>query len=189
MQEILTCKPKVEFFELDNQKQIHFICYCIERKEHRKENNSNKLTYFPARIQNVLHEADSCRTDVLREPKSFCIHWITDLLLINLSLIYYNLITDNDEEARRLYKSTRVLCWIMTQGVNHKYRAVHVKATWAKRCNHYIFMSDQADSELPALKLNASLGREHLTAKTMQVSAGGIYGNFSVTKKTKLAIF
>ena len=70
--------------------------------------------------------------------------------------------------AQKLYTKVRVLCWVMTAGSNHRTKAMHVKATWGKRCNKLLFMSDQNDSELPAIKLNVQTGREHLTAKTMQ---------------------
>ena len=52
--------------------------------------------------------------------------------------------------------------------MNHKSKAQHVKATWGKRCNKLLFISDADNAELPTIKLNVSHGRDHLTAKTMQ---------------------
>lgn len=71
--------------------------------------------------------------------------------------------------AKYLYDKVRVFCWVMTQEVNHKDRAIHVKQTWGSRCNKLVFISDADDSSLPAVNANHGLvGRDHLTAKTMR---------------------
>ena len=46
-------------------------------------------------------------------------------------------------EAARLYQKVRVVCWVMTRPETHQKKAMHVKATWGKRCNKLIFMSSQ----------------------------------------------
>ena len=55
----------------------------------------------------------------------------------------------------------------MTAPKNHQEKAKHVKETWGKRCNTLIFISSEADSSLPAIKLDVPEGRDHLWAKTI----------------------
>ncbi|CAL1532604.1 unnamed protein product, partial [Lymnaea stagnalis] len=40
--------------------------------------------------------------------------------------------------------------------------------TWTKRCNVVVFISSDRNDSFPTVGVNASEGREHLTAKTMQ---------------------
>ncbi|XP_059148646.1 glycoprotein-N-acetylgalactosamine 3-beta-galactosyltransferase 1-like [Physella acuta] len=75
---------------------------------------------------------------------------------------------DDDLLAKELYSKVRVACWIMTSPTNLRSKAIHVKNTWAKRCNLVLFMSSVADPEFPAVGLDVPEGRDHLTAKTMK---------------------
>ena len=75
---------------------------------------------------------------------------------------------DNDSVAKDLEKRIRILCWIMTGPQNLDKRAIHVKKTWAKRCNTLIFISSTTNISFPTIGLDVPEGREHLTGKTMQ---------------------
>lgn len=48
---------------------------------------------------------------------------------------------ENASIAQQLHREVRVLCWVMTNPSNHKSKALHVKRTWAGRCNKVLFMS------------------------------------------------
>ena len=77
-------------------------------------------------------------------------------------------LVDNDFVAKDLEKRIRILCWIMTGPQNLDKRAIHVKKTWAKRCNILIFISSTTNISFPTIGLDVPEGREHLTGKTMQ---------------------
>ena len=81
---------------------------------------------------------------------------------------YTHYISDDDSIAKELAKKVRVLCWVMTSPQNLMKKAAAVKETWAKRCNVMLFMSSVSNSSFPAIGLNVSEGRGHLTAKTMR---------------------
>ena len=64
------------------------------------------------------------------------------------------MVSDNDDVARSLFERVRVLCWIMTSPENHKVKAVHILATWGKRCNKIVFVSEKDDkSGLPIMQV------------------------------------
>ena len=75
---------------------------------------------------------------------------------------------DDDTVAESLRQSVRVLCWVMTTPDNHMSRAVHVQATWGRRCNVLLFVTEKDDvGALSVMTVDVATGREHLTAKTM----------------------
>jgi glycoprotein-N-acetylgalactosamine 3-beta-galactosyltransferase len=70
--------------------------------------------------------------------------------------------------ATALNRAVRVLCWVMTTPDNHLSKAVHIQATWGRRCTKLLFVSEQEDTgALSAIRVDVEAGREHLTAKTM----------------------
>lgn len=75
---------------------------------------------------------------------------------------------DNHTLAEQIKKEVRLLCWVMTNPNNHKAKARHVKRTWGKRCNILLFMSSEADEQLPTVKLNVSEGRDNLWMKVKE---------------------
>uniref|UniRef100_A0A914Q2T4 Uncharacterized protein n=1 Tax=Panagrolaimus davidi TaxID=227884 RepID=A0A914Q2T4_9BILA len=70
------------------------------------------------------------------------------------------------EVSQALKQSVRVLCWIMTGLNNTESRAIHVNATWAPRCNKYVFITSKPGYGLPTVDLNVTEGRNYLWAKT-----------------------
>ncbi|KAH9524969.1 Glycoprotein-N-acetylgalactosamine 3-beta-galactosyltransferase 1 [Bulinus truncatus] len=72
----------------------------------------------------------------------------------------------DDTVARKLKDKVLVLIWVMTAPSTLKTRGQAVKDTWAKRCNKVLFFSSEADPSFPAIGLNVSEGRDHLTAKS-----------------------
>lgn len=75
---------------------------------------------------------------------------------------------DDDKLAKELEKKIRVLCWVMTSPQNLEKKAVHVRTTWAHRCNKLVFISSKNDTEFPTVGIDVPEGREHLTGKTMK---------------------
>ncbi|TGZ62359.1 hypothetical protein CRM22_007484 [Opisthorchis felineus] len=63
-------------------------------------------------------------------------------------------------------RSIKLLCWIATMPPNHETKAVHIKATWAPRCDRYMFMSSVNSKDLPSIAAVQTEGREFLWEKT-----------------------
>ena len=68
--------------------------------------------------------------------------------------------------AQILFDEIKIVCWVMTYPDNHDKKAIHVKATWGKRCNKIIFMSSKNDSSLPSIDLKVVESRKTLWGKT-----------------------
>ncbi|XP_058062191.1 glycoprotein-N-acetylgalactosamine 3-beta-galactosyltransferase 1-like [Anopheles bellator] len=75
---------------------------------------------------------------------------------------------ENSSLAQQLQREVRVLCWVMTNPSNHKKKALHVKRTWAGRCNKILFMSSQKDPLIDSIALPVGEGRNNLWAKTKE---------------------
>ncbi|WAQ94677.1 LOW QUALITY PROTEIN: C1GLT-like protein [Mya arenaria] len=56
----------------------------------------------------------------------------------------------------------------MTSPQNLHKKAVHMRATWAHRCNKLIFISSVTNDSFPTVGIDVPEGREHLTGKTMK---------------------
>ena len=59
----------------------------------------------------------------------------------------------------------KIFCMITTRVENHKRKAVHVKNTWAKRCDQFLFLSSENEPYLPAIKVCDKDDRSHLWCK------------------------
>lgn len=55
--------------------------------------------------------------------------------------------------AEKLEQKVRILCYVMTDSTKHKSHAAHVKATWGKRCNKLVFISNLTDETLPSVDI------------------------------------
>ncbi|KAL4222089.1 Core 1 synthase [Mactra antiquata] len=75
---------------------------------------------------------------------------------------------DDSKIADHLKQRVRVLCWVMTCADNLQSKAVHVRNTWAQRCNKLVFISSENNASFPTIGLDIPEGREHLTGKTMR---------------------
>ncbi|KAL5112107.1 Glycoprotein-N-acetylgalactosamine 3-beta-galactosyltransferase 1 [Taenia crassiceps] len=69
-----------------------------------------------------------------------------------------------DEMARKV----RVFAVILTMPTSKETKAVHVKATWARRFNGYVFISSEKDTHLPSIRAVSNEGRDMLWEKTRQ---------------------
>lgn len=62
----------------------------------------------------------------------------------------------------------RLLCWIMTDPDDLENRVVHVKNTWAKRCDVTLFFSSKEDKDFPAIGLDVAPGRGNIAVKSRE---------------------
>uniref|UniRef100_A0AAG5D8A7 Glycoprotein-N-acetylgalactosamine 3-beta-galactosyltransferase 1 n=1 Tax=Anopheles atroparvus TaxID=41427 RepID=A0AAG5D8A7_ANOAO len=70
---------------------------------------------------------------------------------------------ENASLAQQLQREVRILCWVMTNPSNHKKKALHVKRTWANRCNKVLSASGLS------VHLPASSGRGGLVFKVLEI--------------------
>ncbi|KAI0211647.1 Glycoprotein-N-acetylgalactosamine 3-beta-galactosyltransferase 1-A [Lamellibrachia satsuma] len=92
-------------------------------------------------------------------------------------------VTD-DIIANELSKKVRILCWIMTAPQFLQTKARHVRATWGRRCNVLLFASDYENRNFSTIDIHVQPGRDHLTAKSMQVCKTR-FNKFQMAKWTR----
>ncbi|VDK76254.1 unnamed protein product [Dibothriocephalus latus] len=68
--------------------------------------------------------------------------------------------------AEELATKVRIYCFILTVPAAKKVKAVHVKATWARRFDKFVFISSEDDPTFPTLKAVDTESRKHLWLKT-----------------------
>ncbi|XP_059489913.1 glycoprotein-N-acetylgalactosamine 3-beta-galactosyltransferase 1-A-like [Neocloeon triangulifer] len=96
---------------------------------------------------------------------------------LNISIIDQLFMDSRAQQSKIIYEQVRVLCWVCTSSKSHT-KSAHVKATWGRRCNKVIFISEAEDEFLPTVKVDAPPGREGLWAKTVE-AFNHIYENYS----------
>jgi hypothetical protein len=64
----------------------------------------------------------------------------------------------------------KIFCMITTTYANHETKAIHVKNTWAKRCDGLLFLSSENNSTLPAIKICGEDSHDTLWCKVSIVS-------------------
>jgi hypothetical protein len=69
----------------------------------------------------------------------------------------------------------KIFCMITTTYANHETKAIHVKNTWAKRCDGLLFLSSQNNSTLPSIKICGKDSRRKLWCKVSIVCANHFF--------------
>ncbi|XP_059178833.1 glycoprotein-N-acetylgalactosamine 3-beta-galactosyltransferase 1-like isoform X2 [Physella acuta] len=75
---------------------------------------------------------------------------------------------EDESTSRKLADDVRVLVWVMTSPSHLPVQAKAVKDTWARHGQLVLYFSSIDNKTFPAIGLNVSEGRGHLTAKTMK---------------------
>ncbi|CAB3359216.1 Hypothetical predicted protein [Cloeon dipterum] len=73
------------------------------------------------------------------ESLSRLVHKALDLNGSIIEQLFYEMQTQRNQ---KLFEEVRILCWVCTSA-NTANRSVHVKATWGRRCNKIIFISEE----------------------------------------------
>ena len=77
----------------------------------------------------------------------------------------FSYITGN--KAKRATRP-RLLCWILADPNLLHTKVIHQKQTWAKRCDKLLVMSSKQNDTFPAIGLNVTTGRNHITSKVLE---------------------
>uniref|UniRef100_A0A7E4V6J9 N-acetylgalactosaminide beta-1,3-galactosyltransferase n=1 Tax=Panagrellus redivivus TaxID=6233 RepID=A0A7E4V6J9_PANRE len=75
--------------------------------------------------------------------------------------------TANEFVSDLLFKNVRIFCFIINTKNGTELKAIHVNATWAKRCNKHVFVSALEEYDLPTLDLGLSENRSALFPKVV----------------------
>nr|CDS29437.1 glycoprotein N acetylgalactosamine [Hymenolepis microstoma] len=75
-------------------------------------------------------------------------------------------IFNNSKSAKKQEIPVRIYAIVITSPAGKNKKAVHVKATWAKRADGFTFISSEEDKDLPAIRATDKEGRSVLWEKT-----------------------
>ena len=127
-------------------------------------NQQNMHKHLPSEVNHNIALDDVTRQLVYRDSNKFKVESPVDFdadMKDHQHHLFLN------KEAEEEQKRIRILCWVMTSPKALPIKGKPVKETWGKRCNIFLFMSSQADSNFPdAIGLNVKEGRENLWSKT-----------------------
>ncbi|KAJ8024440.1 Glycoprotein-N-acetylgalactosamine 3-beta-galactosyltransferase 1 [Holothuria leucospilota] len=82
------------------------------------------------------------------------------------SCFFISFVVEEDALSNWMSPRIRILCWILTSPDTLEDKAVHVKATWAKRCNTVLFISSE-NTDFPTIAVSVDHEeRDYLWQKT-----------------------
>ncbi|XP_054767715.2 glycoprotein-N-acetylgalactosamine 3-beta-galactosyltransferase 1-like [Lytechinus pictus] len=118
----------------------------------------------------TIIDSDPHRKDSLLQPDGHVVvdegNRVLESELKHFEDSHHHEFVGQDAIAQVLYEKVRILCWVMTGPQNIDTKAVHIHATWGKRCNKVIFISSEPSDKIPIVKVATQEGRDFLWQKT-----------------------
>lgn len=96
----------------------------------------------------MLYGDDMCLTEQLERRNT-----ATELYQTGYMAALQEVAGNGENSRDQLQREVRVLCMVLTCREYHMTRAVHVKATWGKRCSKLVFISTESNDEIGVVGL------------------------------------